>query len=135
MTFKEKLDAVDPAKLEAAPETDALVAEIIEPNPERELCPTDHKEPMPKSAGRCWYYSWGVCRWEPCPFSVVLGLAFEVLWPWLAKEAIGLVLTKVSLWVEAAMLLESLNFPQDFDKVQPIHFCRAVVAVEKARSR
>ena len=137
MQLKDKLASLDPQTLEPGPSTDALVAEILgEPEPQEKATVASHfmahrfwntRIVVPESSdGECGY------AWHPVDISKSPGLAFEVLWPWLDNRTNILILRGRSLNTGVG---DGPDYVQLFDKVQPIHFCRAVVAVAKARNR
>lgn len=145
MTLKDKLKAVDPAKLEATPETDALVAEILgEPEPQEKATVASRfmahrfwntRIVVPESSdGECGY------AWHPVDISKSLGLALEVLWPWLVGKN---PLVTLTIWnaYKPAVMDRWLNGSTwcwkliSEARTWELALCRAVVSVEKARSR
>ena len=121
MTLKERLAKVDPAKLEAGAELDALVAECLgweykSIESSSETLEDAYWEVPEGYPGRDMF---GTEDFPPT-FSTSPGLAFEVLWPRLKKE-LGAGHNHGILSVEA--------------ETDALVLCRAVVSVAKARSR
>jgi len=133
MTFKEKLETVDPATLVVGAELDILIEEI--------LGGTISMSPLAPRDGPFVPYVYeanGKCH-APRKFSTSPGLAFEVLWPWLLDTLHD---TAISIYQnpgQGPRLRMSVRlFPDGWivsAKDSAFALCTAVVAVEKARSR
>jgi len=145
MMLKEKLEAVDPAKLEAGAETDRLVAECLgcrvrewkhwktgEPRSSCGCPPTNSMEHggthgIPDSKPRF------------LPYSTSPGLAFEVPWQWLLDTLQD---TAISIYQNPGqgprLRMSGRLFPDGWiisAQDSAMALCGAVVAVAKARSR
>ena len=127
LTMTLNLKDVDPAELEATPETDALVAEILG----KVLC------------GACYpVHTLGAGKVGGCPaYSTSPGLAFEVLWPWLEQDNDEVDFSyydkKRRDEIYCIQIWHRLDDPEElavvYGSTRELTLCRAVVAVAKAR--